>query len=394
MGTKGLFASPSPGWKGRKMASIACFAGIVCLSLIWGIGISACSDDDPVKKNPYLQVVTRALLKEQVKVVFNNIDNNLDVTVDFGDGTVLTGRGGNPIIHAYEQSGDYTLQVTAGEYSVSKRIRVYKLLALTEAMKQFKETSNKTVWALAHRAHTTDRNIPENSVSAVKAAIAAGADVVECDTHRTSDGVIVVCHDQWIDATTDGTGDITKMTYADIQKYNLKNRDGKVTSEKMPTLEEFLKAGRGKVYFNLDYSPRTASTEEVLSIVKSLDMMESVFFYCNGADKVQEVLSLDAGAHVYPWGSPDVYAPLLKRDGVYFAQLNFNPNGNNNAGSVVSDGLVLTANMLNVQYQEIPEFALDNGLLDRLLAAYPQVHMIQTDVPGLLIGRLKDLGRR
>ena len=105
MGTKGLFASPSPGWKGRKMASIACFAGIVCLSLIWGIGISACSDDDPVKKNPYLQVVTRALLKEQVKVVFNNIDNNLDVTVDFGDGTVLTGRGGNPIIHAYEQSG-------------------------------------------------------------------------------------------------------------------------------------------------------------------------------------------------------------------------------------------------------------------------------------------------
>ena len=47
----------------------------------------ACSDDDPVKKNPYLQTSTRAMLKEVVEVVFNNIDSNTDVTVDFGDGS-------------------------------------------------------------------------------------------------------------------------------------------------------------------------------------------------------------------------------------------------------------------------------------------------------------------
>lgn len=81
---------------------------------------------------------------------------------------------------------------------------------------------------------------------------------------------------------------ILRKTYADIQKYNLKNRDGKVTSEKMPTLEEFLKAGRGKVYFNLDYSPRTASTEEVLSIVKSLDMMEPCSSIATGRIKCRK----------------------------------------------------------------------------------------------------------
>lgn len=85
-----------------------------------------------------------------------------------------------------------------------------------------------------------------NSISAVEAAINAGADVIECDTHLTSDGVVMVCHDQTINATTNGTGDITKMTYAEIQQYNLLDRNGRVTDEKMPTLEEFLKAGRGK----------------------------------------------------------------------------------------------------------------------------------------------------
>ena len=116
--------------------------------------------------------------------------------------------------------------------------------------------------------------------------------MIECDTHVTSDGVVVVCHDQTINATTNGTGDITKMTYAEIQKYNLKDRNGRVTDEKMPTLEEFLKAGRGKIYFNLDYSPRTASTQEVMNVVKELDMMEQVFFYCNSSQKAEEVLSI------------------------------------------------------------------------------------------------------
>ena len=80
----------------------------------------------------------------------------------------------------------------------------------------------------------------------------------------------MVCHDQTINATTNGTGDITKMTYAELQKYNLKDRNGRVTDEKMPTLEEFLKAGRGRIYYNLDYSPRTATSQQVVDIVLSL----------------------------------------------------------------------------------------------------------------------------
>ena len=367
---------------------------LCCWAILLGIVCNACSDDDPVKKNPYLQVSTRALLKEVVEVKFNNIDGNTDITVDFGDGTVKEGKAATPITYAYTQSGDYTLHVTAGQYEVQKRIRIYNLLALTEAMKQFREPDNKKVWVMTHRAHTSDRTVPENSVSSVEDAIDSGAEVIECDTHVTSDGVVVVCHDQTINATTDGTGDITKMTYAELQKYNLKDRNGRVTDEKMPTLEEFLKAGRGKIYFNLDYSPRTASTQEVMNVVKELDMMEQVFFYCNSSQKAEEVLSISKKAHVYTWAQ-SAYKPLVGLPGNYFVQYSYAPNGQSTPiGTAVSEGMIPTVNMLHVLSGLIPEYDINTTYLDELLQTYPEVRMIQTDAPEVLISALQARGLR
>lgn len=362
-------------------------------ALLLGAFFAACSDDDPVKKNPYLSTNTRAMLKEVVKVKFLNVDAGSTVRVDFGDGTVAEGKASETLTHAYTESGDYVMQVTAGQYEVQKRIRIYDLLALTEAMKQFRDADYKKVWVMTHRAHTTDLTIPENSVSSVQAAIEAGAEIVECDTHLTKDGVVVVCHDQTITATTNGTGDITQMTYEEIQQYNLKDRNGNVTNEKMPTLEEFLKAGRGKIYFNLDYSPRTASTEQVLEIVRDLDMMEQVFFYCNSEAKAKEVLELDEGAQVYTWvGS---HKPLVGLSGNYFIQGSYLTNGKStNVSSGISDGMLVSINMLASSGSAVSEYNLNEEYLDELLEIYPSVKMIQTDVPELLIPALAERGLR
>ena len=127
----------------RRILKLLAIKYAYSLIVLCGISFMACSDDDPVKKNPYLQTSTRAMLKEVVEVVFNNIDSNTDITVDFGDGTVKEGKAATPITHAYTQSGDYTMLVTAGERVVQKRIRIYDLLALTEAMKQFRDADNK-----------------------------------------------------------------------------------------------------------------------------------------------------------------------------------------------------------------------------------------------------------
>ena len=68
---------------------------------------------------------------------------------------------------------------------------------------------------IAHRGGG-DR-APENTIVAYEGALAAGADMLEMDVHATSDGVLVVSHDDSVDRTTDGSGYIHQMTLAEIQ---------------------------------------------------------------------------------------------------------------------------------------------------------------------------------
>ena len=80
---------------------------------------------------------------------------------------------------------------------------------------------------------------PEDSVAAV---LAANFPYVENDMWLTKDGHWVVVHDPTIDRTTNGTGNINDMTLAQLEQYNLKNGEGQLTSQKIPTLEQWLAA--------------------------------------------------------------------------------------------------------------------------------------------------------
>ena len=45
----------------------------------------------------------------------------------------------------------------------------------------------------------------------------AGATGIELDVHSTSDGELVVCHDETVDRTTEGTGEIASLTLAELR---------------------------------------------------------------------------------------------------------------------------------------------------------------------------------
>ena len=47
---------------------------------------------------------------------------------------------------------------------------------------------------------------PENTMPAFEKAIEMGADGIELDVQLTKDSVIVICHDERIDRTSDGIG--------------------------------------------------------------------------------------------------------------------------------------------------------------------------------------------
>jgi glycerophosphoryl diester phosphodiesterase len=68
---------------------------------------------------------------------------------------------------------------------------------------------------IAHRGGAELR--PEETLPAYENAIAIGAHVIEMDVHATSDGVVVLLHDDTVDRTTDGTGAVSGMTFAELQ---------------------------------------------------------------------------------------------------------------------------------------------------------------------------------
>lgn len=61
---------------------------------------------------------------------------------------------------------------------------------------------------------------PDNTMSAFEHAVEIGVDVLEMDIHSTSDGVMVVIHDDTIDRTTDGSGFIQDFTFEEIQAFD------------------------------------------------------------------------------------------------------------------------------------------------------------------------------
>lgn len=58
---------------------------------------------------------------------------------------------------------------------------------------------------------------PENTLTAFRRSLAAGAGVLEMDLRTTADGHLVVLHDATVDRTTDGQGTVNEMTLAQLK---------------------------------------------------------------------------------------------------------------------------------------------------------------------------------
>ncbi len=74
----------------------------------------------------------------------------------------------------------------------------------------------RRVLAFAHRGGA--REGPASTLAAMEAALAAGADVLELDVHASADGALVCCHDDTVDATTDGRGPIAAHALAELER--------------------------------------------------------------------------------------------------------------------------------------------------------------------------------
>jgi glycerophosphoryl diester phosphodiesterase len=101
---------------------------------------------------------------------------------------------------------------------------------------------------------------PENTLYGFERAAALGVDVIETDVRATSDGEVVVMHDEHVERTTDGAGRVGSMTLAELKRLDAGFRwtaDGGRTfpfrgqGVTVPTLREVF-AALPSVRFNIE----------------------------------------------------------------------------------------------------------------------------------------------
>jgi glycerophosphoryl diester phosphodiesterase len=117
---------------------------------------------------------------------------------------------------------------------------------------------------------------PENTLLAFERGLAAGAAILETDVHLTRDGVPVLVHDSEVERVTDGSGPVSDLALAELQRLDAGHRfspDGGETHPfrgrglRIPTFEEALKAFPG-ARFNLEIkSDRPGIVEATVDVV-------------------------------------------------------------------------------------------------------------------------------
>lgn len=98
---------------------------------------------------------------------------------------------------------------------------------------------------IAHRG--ASGNAPENTLAAIDLALRQKADMIEIDIFLSKDNQLVVMHDQRVDRTTNGQGNVEELTLAELKKLDAGSWfSDKFTGEKIPTLAEVLHKIQGK----------------------------------------------------------------------------------------------------------------------------------------------------
>lgn len=87
---------------------------------------------------------------------------------------------------------------------------------------------------------------PENTLQAFQKALDLNSDGIELDVHLSSDGYLIVIHDETIDRTTNGKGLVNDFTLAELKSFLI---DGKY---QIPTLNEVFDLVNKKCFINIE----------------------------------------------------------------------------------------------------------------------------------------------
>jgi glycerophosphoryl diester phosphodiesterase len=235
---------------------------------------------------------------------------------------------------------------------------------------------NKTI---AHRGAWKADTLPQNSIASLKKAIALKAAGSEFDVRMTKDEVLVINHDPLYAEDT-----VELNTYAELSKHKLKN------GEKLPTLEDYLKAGskrNNSTRMVVEVKPSMVdkmqgirAAEKAMVLVKMLKMENRVVYISFDYAILKRIHAIDP-ATVTQYLTGDKTPAELKADGINGADYHISVYRKNPEwiDQLRKDALILNAWTVNTA--EDMDWLLEQGF-----------DFITTDQPELLLERVRMRG--
>lgn len=159
------------------------------------------------------------------------------------------------------------------------------------------------VWAHRGASGWDTQYAPENTMPAFEKAAQMGADGIELDVQLARDGEIVICHDERIDRTSDGSGWLKDYTLAELRQFSFSKTHPEFGFVPVPTLEEFFSFMKGtNLTVNIELKTGViyydCLEEKVLDLARRMGLEDRIIYSSFNHYSLQKLKQIDPEAQV------------------------------------------------------------------------------------------------
>ena len=228
------------------------------------------------------------------------------------------------------------------------------------------------VKSIAHRGYSIEA--PENTIPAYVLSHKKGFKYAECDVRVTKDGVPVLLHDETIDRTSNGSGKVAEMTYAELLQYDFGSwKSAKYAGTKIPTFEEFIRCCKALgLHPYIEIENHASMTDKHIAncvyIVKKYGMLDNVTWKSFGASKLYVIRDTVPNARLAWLGyttNVSVYEDLKREGNDVFLDLDSNS--------------ITEADIQKAIDNDIPVELWDVNSKEKILAMSPYISGVTSD---------------
>ncbi|MDO4276508.1 MAG: glycerophosphodiester phosphodiesterase family protein [Eubacteriales bacterium] len=278
--------------KGRKIRTIGSilwntFVLVLLLCLIWLVSVSGLAG--------YIRIFDGAGGKQSFLLSYNtfagmwNLLTGIILSVFLSAMSVVFYHDYKMEKRPQAAKSKWTLKHTVIRIVIAA-VAVISLLFLadTEIGTQMFYPNSSRVEVVAHRGGAVFG--PENTVAALNNAIKDGADMAEIDVQQLKDGTLVILHDTNFKRTTGVNLNVWDAEYQQVKTMDAgKYFSPEYLGEPVPTLEQMLKAAKGKIDLMIELKATGYEknlVEDTLALIEKYDMEKQ----CNIASLDFELL--------------------------------------------------------------------------------------------------------